>query len=129
MACAAIRWTRDVSIAAFVRVVFAALIPLFPDEAYYWEWSRRLAPGYFDHPAGIALLIRFGGVLLAPFGASASPLGVRLGAVVAGWIACVATVATASRLGGNTAALRAAANVRNVTTHARSADISQVWTQ
>ena len=105
------RWRRAmwiVGVAALVRLVFAALIPLFPDEAYYWEWSRRLAPGYFDHPAGIALVIRSGGALLAPFGAAASPLGVRLGAVVAGWIACVATVAIARRLAGDAAALRAA---------------------
>jgi len=34
-----------VTVAAVVRLVFAALIPLLPDEAYYWEWSRRLAPG------------------------------------------------------------------------------------
>ena len=38
----------------------------------------------------------------------------------------LATVAGASHA---PAALWAAANVRNVTTHARRADISQVWTQ
>src|SRR5205814_7851837 len=57
-----------VVVAALVRLAFAALIPVFPDEAYYWEWSRRLAPGYFDHPPGIALLIRIGTVIAAPFG-------------------------------------------------------------
>ena len=56
-----------------VRLFFAALIPLFPDEAYYWEWSRRLAAGYFDHPPAIPLLIRGGTAL---FGATA--IGVRL---------------------------------------------------
>ena len=97
-----------VSAAAVVRLIFAAIIPLFPDETYYWEWSRHLAPGYFDHPGGIAWLVRAGGVLLAPFGASASQIGVRLGAIVAGWIAALATVATSRRLGGDDAALRAA---------------------
>jgi hypothetical protein len=97
-----------VTIAAVVRLIFAALIPVFPDEAYYWAWSRHLAPGYFDHPPGIALLIRFGGMLLAPFGASSSPLGVRLGPVIAGWIAALATVAIARRLSGEEGALRAA---------------------
>lgn len=89
-----------VSIAALVRLVFAALIPLFPDETYYWDWSRHLAPGYFDHPGGIALLIRLGG--------SASTLGVRVGAVAAGWIAAMATIATARALAGDAAAFRAA---------------------
>ncbi|MBM3187154.1 MAG: phospholipid carrier-dependent glycosyltransferase [Chloroflexi bacterium] len=31
---------------------------LIGDEAYYWLWSQRLAPSYYDHPAGVALLIR-----------------------------------------------------------------------
>ena len=33
-----------------LRLVVAALVPLSPDEAYYWMWSRHLAGGYFDHP-------------------------------------------------------------------------------
>ncbi len=104
-------WRRAqliVTAAAIVRLVFAARIPLFPDEVYYWEWSRHLAPGYFDHPAGIALLIRFGGELLAPVGGSATPLGVRLGAVIAGWIASMATIAIARTVAGDSAAFRAA---------------------
>ena len=89
-----------VSIAALVRLVFAALIPVFPDEAYYWEWSRRLAAGYFDHPGAIAWLIRLGG--------SPSGVGVRVGAVLAGWIAAIATIATARRIDGDRSALLAA---------------------
>ncbi len=88
--------------------MLAAAIPAFPDEAYYWEWSRHLAAGYFDHPPMVALLIRFGGLLLAPIGASATPIAVRLGAVIAGFVAALATVATARRLAGDGAALRAA---------------------
>jgi 4-amino-4-deoxy-L-arabinose transferase-like glycosyltransferase len=97
-----------VTAAAAVRLVFAALIPLLPDEAYYWAWSRHLAPGYFDHPYGVALLIRFGDALLAPIGNAATPLSVRLGPVIAGWIASVGTVAVAHRMAGDTAAMRAA---------------------
>lgn len=33
-------------------------MPLFADEAYYLLWADRLAPAYFDHPAGIAFLLR-----------------------------------------------------------------------
>jgi 4-amino-4-deoxy-L-arabinose transferase-like glycosyltransferase len=96
------------ALAAIVRLMVAAVIPVFPDEAYYWEWSRRLAPGYFDHPPAIALVIRAGGELLEPIGAAASSLGVRLGPTLAGLVAAVAAIATARRLAGDGAALRAA---------------------
>lgn len=103
-------WTRAlviVSVAALVRLLFATIIPIFPDEAYYWLWSRHLAPGYFDHPPVVALLIRLGGVLFAPLSLDASALAVRLGPILAGWIAAVATVGAANRLGGSAAAVRA----------------------
>lgn len=103
-------WRRAVAIvtaAALVRLVFAALIPAFPDETYYWDWSRRLAAGYFDHPPAIAWLIRAGNLVLSPFGVS-GPIVIRFGPVVAGWIATLATIATARRLGGDSAAVRAA---------------------
>jgi 4-amino-4-deoxy-L-arabinose transferase-like glycosyltransferase len=51
----------------------AAATPLSPDEAYYWVWSRALAPGYLDHPPMVALWIRAGTWL-----AGDTPLGVRL---------------------------------------------------
>ncbi|MFI5228607.1 MAG: ArnT family glycosyltransferase [Gemmatimonadales bacterium] len=104
-------WSRAVWIvtaAAVIRAIFAALIPVFPDEAYYWEWSRRLAAGYFDHPPAIALLIRLGTSLLAPLGAGDTAFALRLGTLIAGWIASLATIAAARRLAGSAAALRAA---------------------
>jgi hypothetical protein len=33
-----------------LRVALAAILPLTPQEAYYWLWSRELAWSYFDHP-------------------------------------------------------------------------------
>lgn len=82
-----------VFIASIARLALAASIPLFPDETYYWEWSRHLAAGYFDHPAAVALLIRAGTTI---FGMT--PLGVRIGAVLAGVIASFAVIVTAWRL-------------------------------
>jgi 4-amino-4-deoxy-L-arabinose transferase-like glycosyltransferase len=82
-------------LATLVRLLFAFWLPLFPDETYYWEWSRHLAGGYFDHPPVIALLI------------AASP-GVRFWSVVAGGVAGLATSAIARRIGGGEAAVRAA---------------------
>ncbi len=55
------------------RLAVAASMPLSPDEAYYWVWSRALAPGYLDHPPMVALWIWMGTAL-----AGDTALGVRL---------------------------------------------------
>jgi 4-amino-4-deoxy-L-arabinose transferase-like glycosyltransferase len=56
-----------------VRLAAAASAPLAPDEAYYWVFSRALAPGYLDHPPMVALWVRAGTALLGQ-----NALGVRL---------------------------------------------------
>lgn len=94
--------------ATLVRIAFAAVLPLFPDEAYYWEWSRRLAAGYFDHPPGIAWAIAAGTGAFALLGAGISPLAVRSVPVLCGLAACLAVVGIARRTGGDRAALYAA---------------------
>src|SRR5206468_2293057 len=43
-----------------LRLVAAAWTPLTFDEAYYWMWSKHLSGGYYDHPPGVAALIRLG---------------------------------------------------------------------
>ena len=55
------------------RLAVARFAPLAPDEAYYWVWSRALAPGYLDAPPMVALWIRAGTWLAGP-----GALGVRL---------------------------------------------------
>jgi len=80
-------------------------LPLLPDEAYYWDWSRRLALGYFDHPFIAALVIHattaIGGVTPAAaragmvvFGLGTVVLAYRLatllGGRLAGWLALIA---------------------------------------
>jgi 4-amino-4-deoxy-L-arabinose transferase-like glycosyltransferase len=92
------------AVAVAVRLAAAALVPLAPDESYYWEWSRRLAAGYLDHPPAIALFVRIGTMLLG-----ATPIGVRLGGVLAGALASAVLVRVAGALGGDRAMLRAAA--------------------
>ena len=89
--------------AGAARLLIGALTPLFPDETYYWEWSRRLAAGYFDHPPIIAWLIA-GGTSL--FGAT--PIGVRFLPVLAGALGTLFIAAAARRIGGDRAALIAA---------------------
>jgi 4-amino-4-deoxy-L-arabinose transferase-like glycosyltransferase len=56
-----------------LRLVGAAWTPLTFDEAYYWIWSKHLAFGYYDHPPGVALVIRLGTMI-----AGDTELGVRL---------------------------------------------------
>ena len=92
-----------IGIATVLRLVMAAIVPIVPDEAYYWEWSRHLAAGYFDHPPMIALIIRAGTLI-----AGDTAFGVRCIAVLIGSIATVAAVALAQRFGGTVAARRAA---------------------
>lgn len=97
-----------VLVAFALRAVFAATLPLFPDEAYYWEWSRRLAAGYFDHPPGVALTVALGTGLFALLGADPSPFAVRLGALLCGLVASLAVVGIARRVGGERAGVFAA---------------------
>lgn len=94
--------------AALVRLFFAAALPLFPDETYYWEWSRRPASGYFDHPPAIAHLILAGTRLASLVGLEPSPFVVRLFPVLAGTLAGLFTMLIARRLGGGRATRTAA---------------------
>jgi 4-amino-4-deoxy-L-arabinose transferase-like glycosyltransferase len=68
-----------------VRLVVAAIVPLAPDETYYWIWSHALAGGYLDHPPMVALWIKAGTLLLGQ-----TALGVRLlgplAAALASWM-------------------------------------------
>jgi 4-amino-4-deoxy-L-arabinose transferase-like glycosyltransferase len=56
-----------------IRLIVGAYVPLSPDEAYYWVWSRALAPGYLDHSPMVALWIRAGTWI-----AGDSAFGIRL---------------------------------------------------
>ncbi|MDB4913072.1 MAG: putative rane protein [Gemmatimonadetes bacterium] len=94
--------------AGALRLVLAALLRLFPDETYYWDWSRHLASGYFDHPPAIASLIRLGTALASLFGAGPSPFAIRFFPVLAGTVAGLFTAMIARRLGGGAAAKTAA---------------------
>jgi 4-amino-4-deoxy-L-arabinose transferase-like glycosyltransferase len=69
-----LKWPiAGLAVLTLVRLWVAAVTPLAPDEAYYWIWSRALAPGYLDHPPMVALWIWAGTAL-----AGAGSIGVRL---------------------------------------------------
>src|SRR6516165_11519428 len=66
-----LRWAAAlILVVTGLRLWAAADAGLNPDEAYYWYWSRYLAPSYYDHPPMVAYLIRLSTGLLgdAPFG-------------------------------------------------------------
>ncbi len=66
-------WALALAALTALRLIVAAVVPLSPDEAYYWVWSRALAPGYLDHPPMVALWIRAGTLI-----AGDTVLGIRL---------------------------------------------------
>ena len=61
-----------------MRLVYAGVLDLRTDEAYYWTWSKESALAFLDHPPGIAWLIRFGTAIFGD-----TNLGVRFGGIVA----------------------------------------------
>ena len=66
-------WLAALAALTVLRLVVCAILPLAPDEAYYWVWARDLQGGYLDHPPMIALFIRAGTFLVGE-----TALGVRL---------------------------------------------------
>jgi 4-amino-4-deoxy-L-arabinose transferase-like glycosyltransferase len=86
-------WLAWLALAALtaLRLGVAAVLPLSPDEAYYWVWSRALAPGYLDHPPMVALWIRAGTAL-----AGDGSFGVRLLAPPAAALGSVLLAAAAA---------------------------------
>ncbi len=75
------------------RSALAWLLPVTQDEAYYFDWARSLAWGYFDHPPGVAFLGL--GTWLAP----SSALAGRLGTLIAGAMTLVVLASFYRRCG------------------------------
>jgi len=65
-----------------LRLVFAALIPLTEDEAYYRLWAMHPQFGYYDHPPMVAWWLALGTRL-----AGDTPLGARLVPILASAVA------------------------------------------
>lgn len=75
------RWLGVVALIAVLtamRMVYAGVMELRTDEAYYWTWSKESALSFLDHPPGIAWLIRFGTAIFGD-----TNLGVRFGGIAA----------------------------------------------
>ncbi|MBN1559228.1 glycosyltransferase family 39 protein [candidate division KSB1 bacterium] len=64
-----------------LRILVLMRLDIFPDEAYYWDWSRFLSFGYYDHPPMVAWLVHLTTALFGDtyWGIKAAPLLTGLG--------------------------------------------------
>src|ERR1700742_4335385 len=75
------QWTGVIALVGvmtLMRVIYACVIDLRTDEAYYWTWSKEHVLSYLDHPPMIAWFIRFGTAIFGD-----TNLGVRFAGIVA----------------------------------------------
>jgi 4-amino-4-deoxy-L-arabinose transferase-like glycosyltransferase len=93
-----------------LRLVGAAWTPITFDEAYYWIWAKNLAFGYYDHPPGVALVIRLGTMI-----AGDTELGVRLISILLALPMSYAVFRAAEILFGGTRVAANATILLNVT--------------
>jgi len=81
-----IHWrTAAIGIFAFailLRLVYAGLAQLIPDEAYYWQYAQHMDFSYYDHPPMVAWLIWLGTFVFGH-----NEFGVRIGSLLCGFIA------------------------------------------
>ena len=79
-----------------LRVVYASVIDLRTDEAYYWTWSKENVLCFLDHPPMIAWFIRFGTAIFGD-----TNLGVRFAGIVAMLVTQLLLADIVRRVGGD----------------------------
>jgi 4-amino-4-deoxy-L-arabinose transferase-like glycosyltransferase len=67
-----------IAVLTTLRVIYANLLDLRTDEAYYWTWSKENVLCFLDHPPMIAWFIRFGTAIFGD-----TNLGVRFAGILA----------------------------------------------
>jgi 4-amino-4-deoxy-L-arabinose transferase-like glycosyltransferase len=67
-----------IAVMTAIRLVYASVIDLRTDEAYYWTWSKEHVLSFLDHPPAVAWFISLG---TAMFGDT--NLGVRFAGILA----------------------------------------------
>jgi 4-amino-4-deoxy-L-arabinose transferase-like glycosyltransferase len=80
-------------VTTLIRLAQLPTMELAPDEAYYWDWSRHLALGYYDQGPLIAYVIR---LTTAIFGTN--EFGVRFGVCMASLGTLIACFVLARRI-------------------------------
>lgn len=89
-----------VGLLTILRLWYGATHNLVQDETYYWQWSRHLAPSFYDQGPGIAFVIHLGTLF---FGDTA--LGVRFVPIVLSALTGLYVFWTARKWIGDAAAL------------------------
>src|SRR6201986_5640469 len=75
------QWTGVIALIAVMtvmRIIYACVIDLRTDEAYYWTWSKETVMSFLDHPPMIAWFIRFGTAIFGD-----TNFGVRFAGILA----------------------------------------------
>ena len=75
------RWLAVAALVAAMtgmRLVYAGVIDLRTDEAYYWTWSKENVLCFLDHPPMVAWFIRFGTAIFGD-----TTFGVRFAGILA----------------------------------------------
>lgn len=62
-----------------LRLIYAHSLPLTGDEAYFWEWARHPALGYYDHPPMAGWILWFTRFILGD-----TAIAIRIPAVLSG---------------------------------------------
>ena len=93
-----------VLLSSALHLAYAGLVPLTPQEAYYWQYARHPALSYFDHPPAAAWTIRALTLLLGE-----SERVVRLAAVSWSAVFCLFFYLSGRRLLAGRGALAALA--------------------
>jgi 4-amino-4-deoxy-L-arabinose transferase-like glycosyltransferase len=76
---------------ALLRFWRLGSVALIGDEAYYWLWSRHLAPSYFDNPAGTAFMVRLSTIVGGESEAGIRWLNALLGLGAVFWVYAIAS--------------------------------------
>jgi 4-amino-4-deoxy-L-arabinose transferase-like glycosyltransferase len=83
-----------------LRVIYASVIDLRTDEAYYWTWSKENVLSFLDHPPAIAWFIRFGTAIFGD-----TNLGVRFSGILAMLVTQLLLADIVRRVTGNIRAI------------------------
>ena len=83
-----------------VRFLYIGTLGIAPDEAYYWDWSRNLSFGYYDHPPMVAWLIYLSTKLFGD-----TPRGIKFMSIAASFFATLCSLQLVKRYVTQTASL------------------------
>ncbi len=93
-------WSRAtilfLSVITLVRLVQLPSMELSLDEAYYWEWSRRPALGYYDQGPMVSYMLQLTTRLLG-----STEFGVRIGVLIASLVTILLCVKLTNRIFGS----------------------------